>query len=122
MDPAPGMEVDHINGDIFDNRRANLEVVTAQENKRRRKRGWVVATGGSRVPGIRYSPTLGAWMLSCRQGGQNYALASLHPSEEEAMRAKFGVLTPEILRAYETPEWSRRWAEGKALTGDKVAP
>ena len=35
MDCPEGMEVDHLNGDHWDNRRENLEIVEGQENLRR---------------------------------------------------------------------------------------
>lgn len=38
MEAGPGMIVDHINGDTFDNRRANLRFVTHQQNMANSKR------------------------------------------------------------------------------------
>lgn len=35
MQPASGMVVDHVNGNSVDNRRANLRIVTAQQNSSR---------------------------------------------------------------------------------------
>lgn len=36
--PAPGLQIDHVNGDKLDNRACNLEEVTQLENLRRRPR------------------------------------------------------------------------------------
>lgn len=48
--------VDHLNRDKLDNRSANLEIVTSQENRRRSR-----ATGVSGVKGVYWSKSCGRW-------------------------------------------------------------
>jgi hypothetical protein len=50
LDPPPDKMVDHINGNPLDNRRANLRVVTAQDNCRNRAKR--AGTTSSRFKGV----------------------------------------------------------------------
>jgi hypothetical protein len=56
--PRAGKKIvaDHLNGDRLDNRRANLEIVTSQENRRRSR-----CNSASGVKGVYWSQTCGRW-------------------------------------------------------------
>ena len=58
--------VDHINGDGFDNRRANLRVCSNADNRRNHKRN-VRNTSG--VDGVSYSASGNAWSVTCGATG-----------------------------------------------------
>lgn len=85
LSPAPGLVVDHINGDVFDNRRANLRCCTITQNNwnRKRRKG-----GASRFKGVsRDHNTRSRWMsMIARPGGGNIYLGSFI-NEEDAARA-----------------------------------
>jgi hypothetical protein len=70
--------VTHLDGDTFNNTRSNLEIVTHDENRRRNTRG---------ANGVRFSPTLGLWIVFGRRKG-NHCIVSLHGSEEDAKSAR----------------------------------
>lgn len=76
---APGVEVDHRNGDGLDNRRGNLRRATRGQNGRNR-RAW----GRSRFLGVNRSR--GRWLAQIRVDGRNRFLGRFD-DEEEAARA-----------------------------------
>lgn len=65
----PNGYVDHINGDIVDNRYANLRVVEKIENGRNQK---LYNTNKSGVPGVRWSIHKQAWEVSIGGNGTKY--------------------------------------------------
>jgi hypothetical protein len=58
LEAPPDLQVDHINGDRLDNRRSNLRLATAAEQ--RRNEG-VVRGGSSRFKGVTWSKERGLW-------------------------------------------------------------
>lgn len=57
MNPAPGYEVDHINGIKLDNRRTNLRIVTSQQNKMNRHK----SRGVSKFKGVYWHKQRSKW-------------------------------------------------------------
>lgn len=80
MDPPPGMEVDHRNGDRLDNRRANLRICTHHQNSMNRvkkKTPWP-------YKGVRINHS--GWQARIRHNGKEYHLG-VYETAEEAARA-----------------------------------
>jgi hypothetical protein len=80
LDAPPGLEVDHINGNPLDNRRANLRVVTARENQwnQRRRRGHVP------YKGVSYRPRHRRYTASIREGDHHRFLGYFRTAEDAA--------------------------------------
>jgi hypothetical protein len=78
--PKPGLEIDHINRNKLDNRRANLRWATRQQNcrnsKRRSKTGF---TGVTKTPGGNYQAMIYPDSVSTHLG--------MYDTAEEAARA-----------------------------------
>jgi hypothetical protein len=63
LDAPEGIEVDHINGNGLDNRRANLRLVTVQQNRQNRSKGRNNQTG---FKGVTFDKKSGKWVMSLR--------------------------------------------------------
>jgi hypothetical protein len=77
----PGEEVDHINGRLLDNRRANLRIVSRAENSQNLK-----PRGQSGVRGVHRVHNL--WKVSFVKEGKRYTFGSFSTIEEAALTAK----------------------------------
>lgn len=71
MCPQNGLEVDHINGDKLDNRRANLRVCTHSENMKNRKNNKDNTSGYKGV--VFHSPS-GKWQAQIGVNKKHYSL------------------------------------------------
>lgn len=82
--PIPeGMEVDHINRDRYDNRRANLRVVTRKQNAMNRSPNKVSSGKASRFKGLSWF--CNKWVVRIKIGGETVYLGR-YTMEEEAAR------------------------------------
>jgi len=68
MKPGRGMVVDHINHDGLDNRRANLRIVTQQQNTWNSRRG--LRQGKSRYKGVSWDKDNNKWAATIRVEGK----------------------------------------------------
>jgi hypothetical protein len=85
---ARSLQADHINGDKLDNRRANLRIVTNQENHQNRRganRG-----SSSRYRGVYLHKATGKWMARVRTGGKDYYFGSFSDELQAAAAAAAG--------------------------------
>jgi len=73
-------EIDHINGDTLDNRRANLRAATTQENARNRAPR---SDSRSGYKGVRYAPTK-PWVAIIVIDGERHTLGRFNTAEEAA--------------------------------------
>lgn len=78
-----GLEVDHVNGDGLDNRRANLRIADGSQNQANRVRGRAHSSG---FRGVTWHKQAGRWQAAIKVRGKNYHLG-LYDTQEEAARA-----------------------------------
>ena len=82
LDPDPGWETDHINGNGLDNRRCNLRLCTRAENS------WnqCSRTGSSVHKGVHWHRSNRAWQANITVNGKRIHLGSF-PNQEDAAHA-----------------------------------
>ncbi len=83
LNAPPGVEVDHINGDGLDNRRANLRLATTSQNQANRRKG---LGGLSRFKGVRWNKVRAKWYAEIVVNRRK-AYLGLFIIEEDAARA-----------------------------------
>jgi hypothetical protein len=81
---ADGVEIDHINGDKLDNRRANLRACTHQQNGFNQKRR---QTNTSGYIGVSFSPRLGCFEAYIHHNGKKHHLG-LYADSAAAARVR----------------------------------
>jgi len=84
MDCPIGMEVDHINRDGLDNRRANLRICTREENGRNRRIGKNNTSGYHGVSYARTEKRKKRWLVSIRAGNRKIHVGRFYTSLEAA--------------------------------------
>ncbi len=104
LTPGDGLEVDHINRNPLDNRRANLRLATDAENKQNypSRRG-----SASQYRGVTWSKAAQKWQASGKLNGKQTYLGQFE-DEREAARAAAAWRAEHMPYAVEDP----------ALTGD----
>ena len=84
LPPGRVPEVDHINGDTLDNRRANLRIATSAQNHQNRHGADRDSKSG--VRGVHWEERTGRWRAQARLNGRFYWLGR-HDTIEEAEAA-----------------------------------
>lgn len=89
MAPEPGLQVDHVNGDTFDNRRANLRVVSRKQNQQN-TRPIRMRTGGFK--GVSFDRRTGRWIAKCirRWGGRHDTAEAAARVYDRLAKEEFG--------------------------------
>ena len=82
MKPAPGLLVDHIDGDRLNNTRANLRIVTNQQNQSNRRNGY----GASKYVGLSWDGKFNRWKVSVTHQGKPHYVGVFR-DEIEAVKA-----------------------------------
>lgn len=84
LSPSPGLEVDHINGDRLDNRRANLRVVTHAQNMQNRSPNGHKRTRQphSGYRGVLWIPAKKKWRVRVVVNGKRHSGGYFHDAEE----------------------------------------
>jgi hypothetical protein len=71
LEAQPGQQVDHIDGDPLNNRRANLRLVTGSQNQQNRRRA---ANNSSGRKGVTWHQRDGRWQVRIQLAGQRIHL------------------------------------------------
>ena len=79
--PSPGEEVDHINGDLLDNRRSNLRACSRAENQRNRS---CQRNNTSGFKGVRWDSRRGRWRAQLNYFGRQLHLGCFDDPVEAA--------------------------------------
>jgi hypothetical protein len=104
MKPPKGMVVDHINGNRFDNTRANLRNVTPQENLHNTRKQ---AGTSSIYKGIYYQKNMGKWYAEAKYRG---ARSRAGPFEEEAEAGRaYDRMAVELFGERAWPNFPEEW-------------
>jgi hypothetical protein len=91
MDAKKGQEIDHINRDRLDNRKANLRFCTRFENYINSKP--LCREGlSSRFPGVCFDKRRHRWFTQIKRNGKKYFLGYFDLEEEAAKRYQEAVL------------------------------
>jgi hypothetical protein len=83
MNPPPGMQVDHINGDKLDNRRENLRICDFAQNMRNRPK--VKGDHSSHYKGVTWSKKLKKWQSGIGYLGKYYFLGFFENEKDAAL-------------------------------------
>ncbi len=87
LDTPSGVEVDHVNGSILDNRRVNLREATGANNRRNSKK--YAGRGGERTTsiykGVSFCRETGRWRVQINVDGRR-RFSARYDTEEEAAR------------------------------------
>ena len=84
MNPEEGYVVDHINHNIFDNRKENLRICTQQQNSFNRKKQ--KSAFHSKYKGVSFYKKTKKWMASIKLNNKNIYLG-IYDEEENAAKA-----------------------------------
>lgn len=98
MNAAIGCDVDHINGDGFDNRRANLRASTKAQNAHNRP---AHSNSKSGIKGVYWDKQSNKWLARIMANGRRHCLGSFESVDDaaEAYRAASNILHREFGRA-----------------------
>lgn len=81
MQPPDNMQVDHIDGDGLDNRRANMRIVTRQQNQRNMR---TPCNNSSGAKGVSWHYQTKKWQAHIRLNGKGHYLGLFYSIQEAA--------------------------------------
>lgn len=84
LDTQKGLQCDHINGYIWDNRKCNLRVATLKENQRNQGKRWAL-NPTSEFKGVYWSEYHKAWRAQIRVDGKKKHLGTFKNQQSAAL-------------------------------------